>query len=553
MIECPVQPPKFSGEFWLGRSAVLLRPRTRDDAGDRLGGGVGIERVPPTVGAIDVIELEPEVIEATAPCGELRALDPLTDPRVTSILNDARGALALTDQRYGAIVSQPSHPWTAGASHLYTREFLQQARTHLSDGGVFVQWMDVSFLDETLLRSLSATLLDVFGHLRIYRPDPNTLVFLASTVPLDLETPLTRTGIPLWYAPKHYARFGIHVPEDVVAALVADQEAAVALARGAELITDDRNRMATAGAYDRGVGLTPETTSRILAPYDPLQRRGSAIVTNPDMRISYSYLARRIAHFIAIDPGVPERLRQMARLIPNPSTSTYVLATERAAVGDQRAAARLFQESLALDPQNRAARFELVRPWLAPLAQNRAPEDISAFARGLEGSAAAVVESGRHAAAGDWAKVPALDRELRAAQWTDAWYFESVQMRADWRTRVSNPEARPRMGREALQLLDDAVVSHPTPTLYSLRARAAISADRPDVLLESVASFVQGTVSTLARTSERDLPSLRSSIDALIEVVDGLSDDPRVRTERRDQVRANLTKARDQVNARVAQ
>jgi hypothetical protein len=96
-------------------------------------------------------------------------------------------------------------------------------------------------------------------------------------------------------------------------------------------------------------------------------------------------------------------------------------------------------------------------------------------------------------------------------------------------------------------------VSHPTPTLYSLRARAAISADRPDVLLESVASFVQGTVNTLARTSERDLPALRSSIDALIEVIDGLRDDTRVRSERRDQVRTNLTKARDQVNARVGQ
>ena len=32
---------------------------------------------------------------------------------------------------YGAIVSQPSHPWTAGASHLYTRDFFQQVRERL--------------------------------------------------------------------------------------------------------------------------------------------------------------------------------------------------------------------------------------------------------------------------------------------------------------------------------------------------------------------------------------------------------------------------------------
>ena len=62
------------------------------------------------------------------------------------------GALRLTNHRYDAIVSQPSHPWTAGASHLYTREFMQLAHEHLTDDGVFVQWMNVIFMDEELLR-----------------------------------------------------------------------------------------------------------------------------------------------------------------------------------------------------------------------------------------------------------------------------------------------------------------------------------------------------------------------------------------------------------------
>ena len=43
-----------------------------------------------------------------------------------------------------------------------------------------MQWMNVIFMDEELLRSLTATLLSVFPEVRVYRPDPNTLVFLAS-------------------------------------------------------------------------------------------------------------------------------------------------------------------------------------------------------------------------------------------------------------------------------------------------------------------------------------------------------------------------------------
>ncbi len=64
---------------------------------------------------------------------------------------------------------------------------MQQVREHLSNDGVFVQWMSASFLDESLLRSLTATLATAFQEVRLYRPDPETLVFLASPKPLDLE------------------------------------------------------------------------------------------------------------------------------------------------------------------------------------------------------------------------------------------------------------------------------------------------------------------------------------------------------------------------------
>ena len=47
----------------------------------------------------------------------------------------------LSDARYDAIVSQPSHPWTSGASHLYTREFFELVRSKLEPGAIFIQWI----------------------------------------------------------------------------------------------------------------------------------------------------------------------------------------------------------------------------------------------------------------------------------------------------------------------------------------------------------------------------------------------------------------------------
>ena len=144
-----------------------------------------LEFVPSTVESIDVIELEPEVLAANQWVAAKRATDPLADPRVRVHIGDARGVLQLTEKRYDAIVSQPSHPWTAGASHLYTREFFSLVRSHLKPDGVFVQWIGLNFVDEALLRSLAATLVDVFGHVEVYQLGAAPgLLFAASAEPL---------------------------------------------------------------------------------------------------------------------------------------------------------------------------------------------------------------------------------------------------------------------------------------------------------------------------------------------------------------------------------
>jgi spermidine synthase len=543
--------PKFSGEFWLSPLAVIARPETESMLVVGYGGGVVLDAVPPSVHHIDVIELEPKVIDANRAVAPLRKRDPLLDPRVHIVLNDARGALALTNKRYDAIVSQPSHPWTAGASHLYTREFMQQARDHLRDGGVFLQWMNVSFLDEDLLRTLTATLLDVFANVRLYRPDPSTLVFIGSDRPLELERTVSGAGTPLALAPRHYGRFGIHAPEDIVVALAADQPGVEALARGAPVITDDMNRMATDNVYDLGLGLSPAKLSRILDAYDPLQRPKSFIYADLASRLSFPYIARRMALFTAIDASISRRIGRMAQLIDDASVSAYVQAVAISSTGDNRAAQRMMQESLALNPGNDEARYELVRPRLAALAQGRASADIAAEAARLHGPPAAVIQAGKYAVAGDWAQLPTLDPLLAAANYTDSWYLECVQMRVDWRTRVLTPEHRARLGREALGMIEDIIVSQPTAAMFALRARSAIAADRPDVLLESIYGYAQSTLSSSSQLSDEDAPALSGTLDKLLKAVDEVSSDPRVRRERAQEVRSAVTAAARQIRSRA--
>lgn len=512
--------PRFSGEFWLSPLAVVARPATRSMLIVGYGGGVVVEGVPPSVREIDVIELEPVVMAANEAVRPLRRRDPLSDMRVNVITNDARGAMRLTDRRYDAIVSQPSHPWTAGASHLYTREFMALARERLEPGGVFVQWMNVAFLDERLLRSLTATLIDVFGEARIYRPDPNTLVFLASSEPLDVEASLARSGVPLDLSPGHYSRFGINDAEDLVAALVADESGARALAAGAELITDDTNRMATSSVYELGRGMTADAAGRLLAPYDPLQRADSFVYRDLRSRLSMSYLADRVGTHLGIDASIIDRLRRMSEILGRTPEGAYVRGMWLYARGRGEDARQFLREKLASHPDDPTLRYALVRPWLGQLARGRAPEEIVAMAQALPAGAQDVLRAGRAAANGEWERFPALDPALAAVRWTDPWSLDALQLRADWRTRVSTPGARQALADEAIALVDRALVTQPSPGLLGLRARAAVAAERADMVVESVWSFAQATYATAAQQPPEQREAARRTLDGLVSLLD---------------------------------
>jgi spermidine synthase len=551
LIETPGSAPRFSGEFWLSPLAVLARPRTESMLVIGYGGGVVLDAVPPSVRAVDVIELEPKVIDANRAVAGIRKRDPLRDRRVHIVLNDARGALNLTRKQYDAIVSQPSHPWTAGASHLYTREFMRQARAHLTGNGVFVQWMNIGFLDEDLLRSLAATLLDVFGHLSVYRPDPGTLIFLASAARLRVEQSVTGINTPLDLAPRHYARFGIHCPEDIVVALTLDQQGVEALAQGAPLITDDRNRLATDDVYDRGRGLTAAKLSGILEAYDPLLRADSWLHRELGNQLAYDYMARRMSLFVELDSALPRRIVGMGQLLGDPSQSAYAQAIAQTSLGDNAVTRRLLREALALDPDNQAARFDLIRPYLAALSADRAPPEIAAEVAALPSTPAAILAAGRHAVAGEWDKIPPLEDDMAAARFTDTWYPESVQMRADWRTRVKSEEHRARLGREALALIEETIVSQPNAAMFALRARGAAAANRPDIVLESINGYAQSILNSVPRLTSNELPALSGMLETLLKPLEQLAADTRVNQDRVREVRERITVAREQLLERA--
>jgi spermidine synthase len=91
-----------------------------------------------------------------------RKRNALADPRTHLIVGDGRSHLALSNQKYDVIVSEPSNPWIAGVSSLFTKEFFESARERLAPGGIICQWANAYNISEQDLKSIVATFTSVF-------------------------------------------------------------------------------------------------------------------------------------------------------------------------------------------------------------------------------------------------------------------------------------------------------------------------------------------------------------------------------------------------------
>ncbi len=476
-------PPGRHNQHMLSILPVLARPDTESMLIVGLGAGVALEGVPPTVREIDVIELEPQVVVANQFFADKRAIDPLADPRFNIIINDARSALTLTNKKYDAIVSQPSHPWTAGASHLYTREFMQLAKDHLSEDGVFLQWMNTQFVDEALLKSLSATLLDVFPNVRVYQWDPEVLFFLGSDAPLDVEQDMARTGRPIDDAPLSYFEKGVGSVEDVVAAIAMNQENIEAFADGAELITDNNNLLATgaAQAMDQGRVLYRNDLYRLLKPYDPLMQASSPVRRILGDQLNFSYISRRMEDAFM----TPRAIDLAGSLIDAGNAQSLVMIGRgQARQGEREESQRNLNRALDADPLDQQARYGLLQPWLSNISiEAEVPEYVTDELAKLDGTASATLQGLVATRNGDMFALVNLDPELASVLPSDLWYSDSVKLRAEWRIRLTTPEYQPRMANEATALIDSAMAFSPDFSFYLMRLKSTeLAGDIPSAL-----------------------------------------------------------------------
>ena len=139
-----------------------------------------------SIESVDVVELEPSVVEASKYCS-IANRGVLDDPKVRIFIADAREVLTSFKKKYDIIFSEPSNPYRAGVASLFTTDFYRSASKRLADRGLFLQWLQTYRVDADTLKTVYKSLKEVFPFVETYYTQLGDLLLVCSMHEIEYD------------------------------------------------------------------------------------------------------------------------------------------------------------------------------------------------------------------------------------------------------------------------------------------------------------------------------------------------------------------------------
>ena len=360
-------------QILLGQLPALLHPDPRRTLVIGLASGITLASIAThPVETLECAEISPSVVEAC------RFFDPyngrvLDDPRTEILVADGRNHLALTDRRYDLIVSEPSNPWIAGVSDLFTLEFFRAVHDRLAAGGVACVWLETYNVDVESFRSVAASFAEVFDGPTLWSSTRADFMLIGSRGGLSVDLAVLERRMARPAVAADLERISVHSPATLLGRMVMDGAGLDAFVEGARLHTDDnallefdvpRNRL---GRIDVEAPLQAIEAARSM-DFAYLRGADAAAVEAAkrgavDVARAAALANRAMVHFAQ---GRPDRgredLRQAATLNPRDPivrgvrTANLEAARKLAAEGRLEQALTLYQAIVDVHPDHRGAR-----------------------------------------------------------------------------------------------------------------------------------------------------------------------------------------------------
>jgi spermidine synthase len=139
-----------------------------------------------------IVISEPErLLLAAGPYFQTENKNIVDDPRVAVVNQNARQYLRSSDETFDVITSDAFNPWINSA--LFTREYFELCKKHLSRGGVIAQWLPLYESGFETVKTELATFFSVFPNATIWSntggAEARDLILIgqASASPIDLD------------------------------------------------------------------------------------------------------------------------------------------------------------------------------------------------------------------------------------------------------------------------------------------------------------------------------------------------------------------------------
>jgi spermidine synthase len=133
----------------------------------------------PDVEHVDVAEISRGVVKAL-PCFTASTHAVHENPKLRILKGDAFRILGRSEKKWDIIISEPTNPWVTGVDLLFTEEFYRMAKSHLTDGGVLIQWVQQYDSSEEMLGMVFSTVQREFPECRLFWSSSADLIMVAT-------------------------------------------------------------------------------------------------------------------------------------------------------------------------------------------------------------------------------------------------------------------------------------------------------------------------------------------------------------------------------------
>ncbi len=189
---------------------------------------------------VDCVEIEQAVIDA-APLFDEVNFQAYKDPRASILINDGRNHLLMEKGKYDVVVSEPSNPWMAGVSYLFTEEFYKLVDQKLENGGVFCQWIHSYAIAPEDFWMVVATVRSVFPHVTLWRANEDDFLVIAQREPFVYPVdPINARFASFPKLRKALGPYGIRDAASLLARFQLGEESVNKMVLSRGLNTDDR-------------------------------------------------------------------------------------------------------------------------------------------------------------------------------------------------------------------------------------------------------------------------------------------------------------------------